>query len=274
MNELLSERIGICLSSGYFGYYAHCGVMQAIKEAGIRPVAISGCSAGAVVGALWASGLEDDAIERTLLSAGWNLLLDPPPFSRLLAAPGGFVRGRRFERALAEALPVSTFEECPIALSVITFDLNVGRLRVIDTGPLARAVRASSSLPGMFSPTPIDGHLCWDGAVAEKTPIRPLVDRDDVDTVLVCALPRPARALPPKTIVGGLRTALDAVIIELDRARIEKARERGKNVIVISPAVPPSGPSKMSQGARIIEVARRETRRILAEGDFRAREPA
>ena len=268
MFDFDSQKIGVCLSSGYFGFYAHCGIMKALRETGLRPAAITGCSAGAVVGALWASGLAVEEVERVLLTADWRLLVDPPSFSRLIAAPFGFVKGHKFETSLTDSLPVHRVEDCPIPFATTTFDLEEGRLKVIKSGSLARAVRASASLPAMFGPVPVEGHLCWDGAVVEKIALRPMMEMEGIDTILLCYLPRPRPDGVPRSIVGGLRLALDRVIGELDRERVAIARAEGMEIFVISPEVPRSGPHRMGEGASIIDIARQETRRILVEQDF------
>ncbi len=268
MIELGNQRIGVCLSSGYFGFYAHGGFMKALGELGIVPVGITGCSAGAVLGAYWAAGVTSSRFEEILCSVGLDLLIDPPPLALALRSPLGLVAGRRFERLVEQTLPVRTFEQCPIPFAVTTFDLNEARLRIIDRGPIARAVRASASLPGMFVPALIDGHLCWDGAVAEKIPLAPLVERPDIDTILVCHLRREPSVMPPRSIIAGLRLALDTAVGRLDDLAIAEARRRGKNVWILRPRVPPAGPHRLGRGTDIVEIARRETRRILSDEDF------
>lgn len=268
MVDLNDKRVAICLSSGFFGFYAHCGFMQAVTSLGISPIAITGCSAGALLGALWASGLPEDGIRRTILKTSLSNLVDIPSLKALMERPFGLARGRRMERALSEALPISSFEECPIPFAVTTFDLNEGALRIIDSGPLAPAVRASASLPGMFGPAEIDGHLCWDGAVAEKAPIRPLLKRNDFDVIVVCYLARPDPTGPPRSLMAGIRRALDALVYDSDRRTVAEAREGGAEILVVAPVVTRCGPHKLSQGGTIIDQAERETLRIFREEDF------
>lgn len=266
-----SRRVGVCLSSGYFGFYAHAGFVRAAARLGIAPAAISGCSAGAIVGALWAAGLDPDEIRDAVLSAGARELLDPPSPAQLLGAPFGVASGRRLEALLERLLPVATFEACPVPLAVTTFDLDAGCARTIDSGPLARGVRASSSLPGLLCPTPVDGHLLWDGAVMEKAPVRALARRGDLEVILVCYLPRPVEG-PPRSIVAGLHRAIDALVFEADRRAVAEARASGIEVVVVSPDVPRCAPHRMGEGPRIVEVAERETARRLEAGELGSRE--
>lgn len=266
--KFAERNIGLCLSSGLFGFYAHCGFMKAMEEQGMKPRAITGSSAGAILGGLWAAGLSAASIESILLDVGVRDFLDPPPLRELLNGPFALTRGKRIEKKLEAYLPVQRFEQCPIPFAVNVFDLATAELRIVDQGPLARGIRASASLPGLLQPTMLDGHPCWDGAISEKIPIAPLLKRDDIDLIVICYLARKERELPPRSFMGGMRLALDTLVYESDRAKLRQALETGIEVVVIAPEVPRCGPHKMHEGARIIELARNETRRILEEEDF------
>jgi NTE family protein len=272
--NLEGRRVGLCLSSGYFGFFAHCGCIEALDRLGVAPVMITGCSAGALTGALWASGLSVAEVRRVLLDVGPRDLLDPPRLRELAMLPFGAVSGRRMERTLERVLPVKKFEDCPTPLAVTTFDLALGRARHLSSGPLARGVRASASLPGMFLPADVDGHPCWDGGVAVKAPIAPLLARDDLDTIVVCHLHRDVHARPPRTLAASLRLALDSLVYASDRRAVAEARACGLVVVVVAPRVPPCGPHRLHRGAEIAAAAAHETERILAEGDFGSAELA
>lgn len=268
MVELRNRRVGLCLSSGFFGYYAHCGFMRAIKSLEVEPRAVTGCSAGAILGGLWASGLSVEQVEDVLFAVGPRDLLDPPRIGDLRRGIAGAVSGQRLERMLEGALAVSTFERCPIPFAATTFDLADGTLRVIDSGSLARGIRASASLPGMFVPATVDGHPCWDGAVMQKTPLGPLMARDDLDVVVVCYLARPVAELPPRSFRAGIRLALDTLIYQADRQLLTAARAQGLEVVVVAPDVPRCGPHRMGMGREIARVAESETLRILQDETF------
>jgi NTE family protein len=269
--ELAARRVGVCLSSGYFGFFAHHGFMRALRRLGVEPVAISGCSAGALVGALWASGLDEDQIRQALLSVSIRDLVDPPAPADLAPRPFGLARGARLERRLRDVLPVQTFAECPVPLSVTVFDLDEGRLRAIEDGDLPLAIRASASLPGMFSPTRIDGHWCWDGGVVDKAPVAPLAARGDLDLIVISYLPRRRRG-PARTLFAGLRAALDSHIMAAAQRAVEQARGRGIEVLVVAPRVPRCGPLRLGQGSRIMLAAEAETSRIFGAGAFGSEE--
>jgi len=152
---------GLTLSSGFFGFFAHAGVVHALEERQLRPARISGSSAGALIGASWAAGLTPSAISERLLGIRKQDFWDPFP------GPG-LIRGRRFERLLDEWLPVRTFADCRIPLAVSVYDVIGRRTRVVDSGPLSRAIRASCAVPLMFHPVWMRGRPYLDGGVLDR----------------------------------------------------------------------------------------------------------
>jgi len=266
VTELFEKRVGICLGSGYFGFFAHAGFALAMEEIGVTPVAVAGCSAGALAGSFWAAGMRAADVAGLLCSIRLRDFLDLPLPWEIWTTPGGLIRGARFECLLERHLPVDSFEDCRWPFAATVFDIDERRLRIIDSGPLAPAVRASCSMPGMFAPARVDGHLCWDGGTVEKVPVASLADRPDVDAIIVAYVSRsPSR---PSTVAAGLRAALHTLINPADQRAVDLARNRGKEVIVVAPASPASGPFRLSRGREIVDLARRDTLRILEEKDF------
>jgi NTE family protein len=268
MVDLSDKRIGVCLASGYFGFFAHAGFVTVLHEMGVRPVAVTGASAGALTGSLWAAGMDPPAIRDVLLSIGMTDLVDLPMPWDAAGRPGGMIRGRRMERKLGRILSDATFEDCRFDFAATAFDLDERRLHVFDSGPLAPAVRASCALPGMFAPAPVDGHVYWDGGTVEKVPLGPLARRDDIDLILINYLTQAYPPGPPPSIAAGLRAALHSLIFPEQQRVVNGLRERGIEVLVLVPDVPESGPGKLSRGPEIIDAAAAETRRILETGTF------
>lgn len=149
------------LSSGFFGFFAHAGLVAVLEEEGLLPAALCGSSAGALVGGLWAAGLPAGRIQEELLALRRADFWDP--------APGlGLLRGRRFRARLEAVLPAATFEACrrPVALSV--YDLRARRTVVLRSGPLAAAIHASCAAPVLFQPVRIGGRAYLDGGVRDR----------------------------------------------------------------------------------------------------------
>lgn len=162
LREWLSAKpYTLAMSSGFFGFYAHAGFLQAIESSGIKPRAIRGSSAGALVGALWAAGLGADAIVKNLSELKRTDFWDPYPGV-------GFLRGKKFAEKLAEILPVHSFDQCRVPMHVSVFD-PIGRKTVtLKTGSLVTAIRASCAVPLMFHPVWTGSRPYFDGGILDR----------------------------------------------------------------------------------------------------------
>jgi NTE family protein len=267
MPDLAGRRVGVSLSSGFFGFFAHAGFLAALDELGVRPAAVTGCSAGALTGALHAAGLDAGDVLDVLCAVRIRDFADPPHPRDLLARPFGLLGGRKLARSLRRILPVSTFDQCAVPFALTVFDLESRERRVIDRGPLAPALRASLSLPGMFQPAVLGTHPCWDAGVVEKVPLSFLVERSDIDTIVICYLPASPDPRAPRSLFSGLRRTQMTLVGPADRRAVEEARAAGREVIVVAPAVPRCGPHRLRMGRDIADLSRRDVLRILERGD-------
>lgn len=151
----------LALSSGFFGFFAHAGVLAVLEEQGLSPARVLGSSAGALVGGLWAAGVPARRIQEELVRLRRQDFWD--------AGPGaGLLRGALFQARLAALAPVDTIERCRVPLAVSVFDLLAGRTAVIRGGPLAPALHASCAFPLLFHPVRLDGRLYLDGGVRDR----------------------------------------------------------------------------------------------------------
>jgi NTE family protein len=162
LREVLAESpFGLGLSSGFFGFFAHTGVLAALLDAGLVPARVSGSSAGALVGGLWAAGLEMNEARRTLVGLTRDAFWDP--------APGlGLLRGRRFRRLLDGLLPEGTFDRTRVPLAISVYDVLTRQTAVIDDGAIAPAIHASCAVPLMFHPVRIGRRFYLDGGVSDR----------------------------------------------------------------------------------------------------------
>jgi NTE family protein len=149
------------LSSGFFGFFAHAGVVAVLEEEGLRPARVVGSSAGALTGGLWAAGVPARRIRDELLALRREHFWDPRPGL-------GLLRGALFRARLEAILPVSTFAACPLPLAVSAFDVRARRTAVLASGALAPAIHASCAAPILFQPVRIDGRRYLDGGVLDR----------------------------------------------------------------------------------------------------------
>jgi NTE family protein len=162
LREWLAEGpFTLGLSSGFFGFFAHAGVLAVLEEERLAPARVVGSSAGALSGGLWAAGVPAARLREELLALRREHFWDPRPGL-------GLLRGALFRARLEALLPVGTFEACPRPLAVSAFDLLARRTAVLETGALAPAIHASCAAPLLFQPVRIGRRAYLDGGVLDR----------------------------------------------------------------------------------------------------------
>lgn len=166
-------KTGLVLSGGGARGFAHLGVIQALNEAGIFPDVITGTSAGAIVGALYADGYSPVEIMK-LMNSTSRLHYFSPTVPR-----GGLLKISGVVRILKDNLRAKTFEELEIPLFVTATDLNHGTAVYFSEGDLLYPIIASASIPVIFKPLLINDIQYVDGGVLDNLPIKPIEDKCD-----------------------------------------------------------------------------------------------
>ena len=178
-----APRIGLVLSSGGARGLAHAGVIQVLEEQGIPITGAAGCSMGAYVGALWASGLDGAQLEER-----GREIKDRPTFRSLLdfiiPPSAGLIRGEKIRQHLERDLGTRTFSELPRPLIVIATDLDRLTPHVFASGSVSHAVHASAAIPAICAPVHLEGHRYTDGGVSEPLPVTLLKKRMHLDYII------------------------------------------------------------------------------------------
>jgi len=206
-----SPRIGLALGGGGARGLAHISVLEAFDDLGVRPTHIAGTSIGALIGAIYASGLSAAEIRehaRELLANRRELirriLADPAvTFGQLLSLRprlGAMIDGELLVRAaLPDGLP-DRIEDLPTRFTAVATDFYRRTAHPLTQGPVVPAIAASIALPGLIAPRRIQGRVLIDGGVTDPLPFRQLDEVDIVIAVDVTGRPvgRPGRmpALP------------------------------------------------------------------------------
>ncbi len=164
-------RIGLVLSGGGTKGFAHLGVIKALNESGIYPDVISGTSAGAIAGVMYADGYTPKEILK-IMNTSSKLYFVRPTVPR-----DGLLRISGMVRILQNNLRAKTFEELKIPLYVTATDLNNGKAVYFSEGDLLCPVIASASIPVLFKPLLINNIPYVDGGVLDNLPIAPLEHR-------------------------------------------------------------------------------------------------
>jgi NTE family protein len=166
MAAVQGPGIGLALSGGAARGIAHAGVLEVLVDAGMPVRALAGTSAGSIVGALFAAGVSPADICRLALETRWSDLLS----MRLPRA--GMIPSDGLQRFLERLLPAQTFDQLRVPFAAVATDLATGRRVDVTTGPLARAVLASCSLPILMEPVAEGGRLLVDGGLSSQLPVR------------------------------------------------------------------------------------------------------
>lgn len=161
-------RVGLALSGGVAYGMAQIGVLKVLEKAGITVDCVAGTSAGAIIAAAFAAGLPPSRIEAIGLDTNWGDLFRVRPSRK------GLVSSEPIEEYIRRHLPVNSFEALEKPLAVVATDICSGEEVVFTRGPLDRAVRASCSIPGIYSPVEVEGRQLVDGGMSENVPVRAL----------------------------------------------------------------------------------------------------
>lgn len=166
-------KIGLVLSGGGARGIAHLGVIKALLERNIKISGISGCSAGSIVGALFAAGYSPDHIFEIVVST-INLRAMRPAWSR-----AGLLQMKKAEEVYLKYIPHNSFEHLKIPLTINATDLYAGKTVYFSSGELLKPVMASCCIPGLFEPIIFNETTYIDGGVLDNMPIGPLLGKYD-----------------------------------------------------------------------------------------------
>ncbi len=164
-----SPRIGIALGSGAARGWAHIGVLQALEEMDVRPAVISGCSAGAIVAGAYAGG-NLQKLADWLVTLNRRTVLGFFDFS---LRSGGVIAGERLFDFFRDHIGDSQIEDLPLPFTAIATEMTSGREIWLTSGSLLDAIRASISLPGMFTPCCFGEEWMIDGGLVNPIPVSP-----------------------------------------------------------------------------------------------------
>lgn len=160
------QTVALVLGGGGLRGFAHVGVLRALEEAGIKPDIVVGTSAGAVVGAAYASGLTAAQIESAGRSVDLSSLID------WTLSSGGIMRGAHLASWVDAVTGGRPIEKFPLRFAAVATDLQKGQAVLLDRGSPGAAIQASAAVPGITVPVPYgNGHLI-DGGVASLVPVR------------------------------------------------------------------------------------------------------
>lgn len=223
-------RTCIALGAGGANGLSHIMMLEVLDELGITPYHISGSSIGAIIGALYASGMSASDIRRLVEQF---IISDKEPvveellnkqaiqwieFIELDVGKGGLLSSEGFISYLYSSIKLDSFEQLRIPLTVVAADLWRKQQVVLDSGPLLPAIKASMSLPGIFQPVIINDRVLIDGGTVNPVPFDLLPGTCDITIAIDVSgiRPPPANGIPGyfETVFNSVKVMHEAIVSE------------------------------------------------------------
>jgi NTE family protein len=233
LREWLAESaFSLTMSSGFFSFYAHTGFLTALEDAGFVPSRVSGSSAGALVGAAWAGGVDAPRLAEELERLERRDFWDPAPGA-------GLLRGGLFRARVDALLSFSTFDTCRVPAAVSVFDVKSRRTHVIESGDVAPAICASCAVPLLFHPVRIGGRRYLDGGILDRPGLAGMPSTE------------------PRLLFHHITSRSPWRLAQ------ERPPSRAGMLTFIIESLPRAGPFRLHEGRRAFRVAREATKRAL-----------
>jgi len=182
----MRKKVGLALGSGAARGLAHIGVLEVLEREGIPVDMIAGASAGALVGALYAQGKSLSQIGELATSMNWKKIA---PLVDITLPRTGFIGGRRIKDLVRSITGDVKFEDLKIPFSCVAADIMTGEEVVINQGSVLEAVRASISVPIIFTVVKQEGRYLVDGGLVNPVPVSVVKQMGADITIAVNVIP-------------------------------------------------------------------------------------
>jgi NTE family protein len=216
INHLFNTKVGLALGGGGAKGVAHIGVLKALEDAKIKPDYISGTSVGSMVASMYAFNVSIDSIANVARD------LTLAQITTFKFKKTGFFTADPLKEILIEYIGEVNIEDAPIPLSIVATDLTSGEEVVFTEGPLADAVCASASIPGVYIPMTLNGRTLIDGGIVQSVPIRPLKAMG-AGVIIASQLGGLGRYEEPKNVLDVMRNAFDIALSHRTKEEVKQA---------------------------------------------------
>lgn len=278
-------KIGLVLGGGGAKGAAHIGVLKVLEEQKIPIDYIAGTSMGAIVGALYASGLSAEELEKVITVIDWKDVFSGDPsrqdieFRRKredytilsglavgikdgkVVMPKGLIKDQKvnvlFETLMLHTSDIDDFDRLPIPYRAVAADLETGEMVVLKGGRLADAARASMSVPGAFPPIELDGRLLIDGGIVRNVPVD-IVRNMGADIIICVDVGKP---LAGRKDIGGPASIMNQMLdIMISRNVSEQIKTLGPRDVYLNPALGKLGSGDFDKAAEIANIGEKAAR--------------
>ena len=249
-------KVALVLGGGAARGFAHVGVIRALEQEKIPVDLVVGTSVGSLIGAIYASDRNSFELEWTAFTLTRDDLFDYGLFNALTGM--GIAKGEKLEGFVRSKVPVANIEELKIPFAAVAADLNRGSLVVLDSGPVARAVRASSAIPGIFQPVEHQGKLLVDGGIIDNVPVS-VARQKGADIVIAVDIGKQVSNFNVNDIIDVMFQAI--TIMGAENAKVKK----GAADVLIAPNVGDLGMLDFTQKKRCMQAGIEATQQALPE---------
>lgn len=232
-------RIGLALGGGAAKGFAHIGVIKMLEANGLKPDVVAGTSAGSVVGALYASGMDAFALQENAVA------LDAASIRDLRLFSGGLVQGQKLQDYVNGQVRNRPIERLGRPFAAVATQLETGKRMVFTRGNVGQAVRASSSVPGVFEAVQIGRFTYVDGGVVSPVPVDAARDLG-ADLVIAVDISTKTDGTAPGSLLGNVNQSITIMGQKLGALELARAD------VVIRPRVLDIGAADFEQKNRAI----------------------
>jgi NTE family protein len=283
--EKTRPKIGLVLGGGGAKGAAHIGVLKVLEEQKIPVDYIVGTSMGAIVAALYASGLTADELEKVITAIDWKDVFSGDPdrrdidyrrkkedfehLSKLsvgiqdgkVVTPKGLIKDQKvnvlFEMLMIHTTGIDDFDKLPIPYRAVATDLGTGEMVVLKGGRLADAARASMSVPGAFPPIELNGRLLIDGGIVRNVPVD-IVREMGADIIICVDVDKP---LTPGKDLGGSLSILNQMLDIMMKKNVkEQVKTLGPQDVYMNPELGEYGSGDFDKAAEISRLGEKAAR--------------
>ncbi|MEQ8205594.1 MAG: patatin-like phospholipase family protein, partial [Woeseia sp.] len=280
-------RIGLVLGGGGARGAAHIGVLRELERLRIPIDAVAGTSMGAIVGGLYAAGKSPADLEEIVSSLDWSGSFNDRTARRdlqfrrkqddsaypiqfelgvrdgSLRLPRGLIQGQKLGHILREltlaTASIDSFDDLPIPFRAVASDIATGEAYEMSSGDLSRAMRASMSAPGIFSPVVVDGHTLVDGGLVGNVPVD-TIHAMGVDIVIAVDVEFPLYS--PDQLDSALGITAQMLTILIRKETLRQLESLDDDDILIRPELGEFGSSNFAEITEAIEPGAVATREL------------
>ncbi|MDG2019038.1 MAG: patatin-like phospholipase family protein [Porticoccaceae bacterium] len=216
IKSLFNAKIGVALGGGGAKGVAHIGVLKALEEAGVEINYLAGTSVGAMIASMYAFNVNID----TIASIARDLTL--AQITTFKINKRGFFTAGPLRKILIQHLGEVNIEDAVIPLAIVATDINSGEEVIFTEGPLADAVCASASIPGVYIPMILNGRTLVDGGIVRNVPVQPLKAMG-AGVIIASQLGGLGAYDEPKNVLDVMRNAFDIALSHRTNEEVKEA---------------------------------------------------